>query len=117
MNLDSDLASELAANLGCDIASFPQLYLGLPLSPTRLRVQDYSALVSSFDRYLAGWRAKLLTAGGKLVLTNAVLGSLALYHMCSLPLPPTVRETLDGRRRAFLWTGTDKCYGSQCLIA
>ncbi|RLN09471.1 putative ribonuclease H protein [Panicum miliaceum] len=37
--------------------------------------------------------------------------------MSSSLLPKTVREQLDARRRAFLWTGEEKCHGSQCLLA
>jgi len=95
----------------------PQTYLGLPLSPTRLLVSDYAPLIAAFDKYLSGWRARLLSAGGRLVLTNAVLGSLAVYYMCSLKLPTTVLEMLDSRRRAFLWTGEDRCSGAKSLVA
>ncbi|CAL5081713.1 unnamed protein product, partial [Urochloa decumbens] len=37
--------------------------------------------------------------------------------MSSLPLPPTVLDALDARRRSFFWTGTDHCSGAQCLVA
>ena len=36
MNTDPALASAIASVLGCSISSFPQPYLGLPLSPTKL---------------------------------------------------------------------------------
>ncbi|CAN6253863.1 unnamed protein product [Urochloa humidicola] len=117
MNVDELVSIQMANILGCPVSTFPQTYLGLPLSPTRLLMSDYAPLLASFDRYLAGWKARLLSVGGRLVLTNAVLGSLAVYFMSSLPLPVTVREALDARRRAFLWTGTETCSGAQCLIA
>lgn len=50
--------------LGFWASSFPQTYLGLPLSPHKLRVSDYQPLLDSFDRYLAGWKAKILNSGG-----------------------------------------------------
>jgi hypothetical protein len=37
--------------------------------------------------------------------------------MSSMSLPRSVRELLDARRRAFLWTGKEKCHSSQCLVA
>jgi hypothetical protein len=40
-----------------------------------------------------------------MVLVNAVLSSLFVYFMSSILLPKSVRELLDARRRAFLWTG------------
>lgn len=51
-----------------------------------------------------------------MILVNAVLGRLPIHYMLSLLLPKNVRDILDGKRRAFIWTGEDKCNGSQCLI-
>ena len=117
MNVSASTASEMAAALGCSTSSFPQTYLGLPLSPHKLRVSDFQPLIDSFDKYLAGWKARLLSTGGRLVLVNAVLGSLPVYYMSSILIPKTVCEILDARRRAFLWTGEEKCHGSSCLLA
>lgn len=117
MNVPPALAASMAASLGCTTSSFPQTYLGLPLSPNKLKVSDYQPLISTVDRYLSGWKARLLSVGGRLILVNAVLSSLPIYFMSSNLTPKTVREILDARRRAFLWTGEDKCHGSQCLIA
>ena len=117
MHVGDDTAAEMASVLGCSISTFPQTYLGLPLSPHKLKCTDYQPLITSFDRYLAGWKARLLSTGGRLVLVNSVLGSLPIYYMSSILLPKTVREILDAKRRAFLWTGEEKCHGSSCLVA
>ena len=117
MNVDDAVASEMAETLGCSVSSFPQTYLGLPLSPHKLRFADYQPLLDSFDRYLAGWKARLLSTGGRIVLVNSVLGSLPIYYMSSILLPRNVRELLDAKRRAFLWTGEEHCHGSSCLVA
>jgi hypothetical protein len=50
-------------------------------------------------------------------LVNAVLGSLPIYFMSSTLLPKTVTDLLDAKRRAFFWTGEDKCNGANCLVA
>jgi hypothetical protein len=117
MNVDPASAASMAAQLGCPISTFPQPYLGLPLSPTKLPVAAYAPLIQSFDRRLSGWRAQLLSSGGRLVLCNAVLNNLATYYMCSFLLPRGVLESIDKRRRAFFWTGKDTCSGARCLIA
>lgn len=116
MHVQPDDGADMEAILSCTTSTLPQTYLSPPLSPHKLRVSDYQPLVDSFDCYLSGWKAKLLISGGRLVLVNAVLGGLAIYFMSSHLLPKTVRDILDARRRAFLWTGEDKCYGSQCLV-
>jgi hypothetical protein len=111
MNVDDEAtAAGMASAIGCSLSTFPQTYLGLPLSPHKLKVADYQPLITSFDRYLAGWKAWLL-------LVNSVLGSLPVHYTSAVLLPKTVREQLDARRRAFLWTGEEKCHGSRCLLA
>lgn len=117
MHIPASEAACMAEILGCDIGSFPQTYLGLPLSPHKLRVSDYQPLICRVDSYLAGWKARLLSTGGRLTLVNAVLSSIPVYYMSSCLLPKTVIESIDGRRRSFLWTGEEKCHGSQCLVA
>lgn len=95
-------AAQMATILGCSVSNFPQTYLGLPLSQKKLRVSDYQPLICSFDRYLAGWKARLLSTGGRLVLINAVLSSLPVYFMPSNLIPKTVIDILVSRQRAFL---------------
>lgn len=51
------------------------------------------------------------------MLCNSMLNNLATYYMCSYLLPRGVIESIDKRRRAFLWTGKDTCSGARCLIA
>lgn len=88
----------MATALGCPISSFPQPYLGLPLSPTRLHVSDFSPLVNKSDKYLAGRKGRQLSSGGRLQLSNSVLNSLPVYYMSSLLLHKTVIAAIDWRR-------------------
>jgi hypothetical protein len=37
--------------------------------------------------------------------------------MSATCIPKTVIKEIDKRRRAFFWTGEDKCHGSKCLVA
>jgi hypothetical protein len=37
--------------------------------------------------------------------------------MSALCIPKTVIKAIDKRRRAFFWTGEDKCHGAKCLVA
>jgi hypothetical protein len=48
---------------------------------------------------------------------NSVLDGHPTYIMGAILLLVGVRESLDARRRAFLWNGTDKASGAQCLVA
>lgn len=117
LHIDPDAAVHMANTLGCQISEFPQTYLGLPLSPLRLRVRDFQPLIAKFDKFLFGWKARLLSTRGRLVLVNVVLSNLAVYFMSSILVPKTVLEELNRRRRSFLWTDEEVCHGSQCLIS
>ena len=74
-------------------------------------------MIAKVDKYLAGWKATLLSPAGRVVLINAVLDGLPTYAMGSLFLPIGVKEALDAKRRAFLWNGSDKMTGVKCLVA
>ncbi|KAJ1294370.1 hypothetical protein BS78_01G141200 [Paspalum vaginatum] len=37
--------------------------------------------------------------------------------MSALQIPRSVIKAIDGKRRAFFWTGEDKCHVSKCLVA
>jgi hypothetical protein len=103
--------------LQCREGKFPQTYLGLPLSNVKLPIAAFAPLIAKVDRYLASWKALLLSTAGRVVLINAVRGGLPTYAMGAMVLPPGVVKALDAHRRAFLWTGTDMASGVQCLIS
>jgi hypothetical protein len=56
MNVSDTLVSTLASLLATQIHNFPQVYLGLPLSPLKLPASAFQALLDRIDSYLAGWR-------------------------------------------------------------
>lgn len=87
LNVDPHEAALMASDLGTTISSFPQTYLGLPLSPHKLPPSAFQPVVDRCDTYLAGWCALLLSRGGKLVLLSAILGSLPTYFMLCFSLP------------------------------
>jgi hypothetical protein len=117
MNVTSPQAQLIASALGTDICSFPQTYLGLPLSPTKLAPSAFQPLIDRIDKYLAGWCASLLSKGGRLTLLSAVLDSLPTHFMASLFISLLLIEKIDKKRRAFFWAGEDSCLDAQCLVA
>jgi hypothetical protein len=112
MNVPDDLASLLSTIPGTYIHSFPQTYLDLPLSPLKLRVSAFQALLNRIDTYLAGWREALLTKGGRLSTTAAVLDNLPTCFMAALLLPILILQKIDKKRRAFFWAGDNQCSGA-----
>lgn len=102
MNISDGDANVMVSILGCSISSFPQPYLGLPLSTSKIRTSDLQPLLDRFDSYFAGWRGRLLSQGGREVLVQAVQSNFPIYAMWSLLLPKGAIEIIDAKRRAFL---------------
>jgi hypothetical protein len=94
--------STLAAILGCKASNFLITYLGLPLSNKRLTREAYQKLIQQEEHCLAGWKAGLLSIGGRLVLLNAVLTAQPIYYMLAFLLPKWVITKLDKIHRRFL---------------
>jgi hypothetical protein len=117
MHVPPPLLAEIQSVLQCHVEGFPQTYLGLPLSAEKLRLAAFSPLIAKVDKYLSGWRALLLSPGGRIVLLNVVLDALPTFAMGALELPPGVTTALDRLRRAFLWAATDRVTGAKCLVA
>jgi hypothetical protein len=117
MHADSAMVDEVRGVLGCTLESFPQNYLGLPLSCKKLSATAFAPLIAKADRYMSGWRVALLSAGGRIVLITAVLNALPTYAMAALSFHPAVVKKLDALRRAFLWAAMEKVSGAQCLVA
>lgn len=117
IHTDPPLAQNIAHTFCCDISSFPQVYLGLPLSHTRLPSSAFEPLVQRFLKYLAGWAARLLSRGGRLTLISATLDALATHFMSVFKLPKKITKRLDAIRRSFFWAAEETCSGAKCLIA
>ena len=115
--VDTEYANRLASIFDCPISSFPQPYLGLPLSTAKLCTRDFLPMIAASDKYLAGWKGNLLNEMGRTTLVTSMLASALVYHMSSLLLFKGTTETLVQKQRAFLWTGESKCHGSQCKVA
>jgi hypothetical protein len=74
-------ARSLASIIGYTLASFPQKYLGLPLTATKLRVRDLYHLVVKLEKHTPGWKGSLLHSGGRLVLADVMLSTLPSHAM------------------------------------
>lgn len=101
IHVDHGLAERLAAVLGCPVASFPQSYLGLPLSTHKLNLLDFFFFIDKIGRCLAAWRGLLLSLTGRAILVRSVLRALPIYAMSVLLLPAGTLLEIDKWCRAF----------------
>jgi hypothetical protein len=111
-----DLAAITEA-LGCKVEGFPQVYLGLPLTAEKLKLEHFSPLIARVDKYLSGWAALLFSAGGRIILLNAVLDALPTFAMGAIQLPTPLLQAIEGLWRVFLWNIRDRPSGAKCLVA
>lgn len=81
----SDDSSQTVVNyFQCLRTEFPIAYLGLPLSIRCLRKTDLWPLIEKFYGKLKGWKPKLLTTGGRLILlARCSWRSLSMFSLSS----------------------------------
>lgn len=84
IHVNKQLASACVDIIGCRRDSFPQLYLGLPLSVNKLPQSAFNSYIQKADKYLSSWQANLLNTMGRTVLVDSVLDSLLVYFMSAL---------------------------------
>lgn len=117
LHLGQDLIDQCVQSLGCKVETFPQNYLGLPLSAHKLPASAFNHYVDRTESFLSSWQASLLNTMGRVVLVNSVLDSQLVYAMSALSIPPTIIKEIDKRRRAFMWAGQPNTSSAKCLVA
>ncbi|KAM0864601.1 hypothetical protein ACQ4PT_043804 [Festuca glaucescens] len=84
---------ELARSiLGCEVASFPIKYLGLPIGLRKVMAAQLQPMVDSAASRLQPWCAKLLNRGGRTILVQTNLCMIPIHVMMSLDIPSKVLE-------------------------
>jgi hypothetical protein len=81
-------------------------YLGFHLKMGASSPADWHWLVTKFERKINFWCNKWLSLGGRLVLVQAVLQSLAVYWMLLEKVPSLIITTLRRLAFNFLWGAT-----------
>lgn len=102
IHMDSDLIDQCKVVIGCSNQSFPQNYLGLPLSASKLPQSAFATYVDKADRFLSSWQASVLNNMGRVVLINSVLDSQLVYIMSATQVTLDVIKLIDGCRQSFL---------------
>lgn len=51
MHVEEATTAQMASILGCQVEGFPQTYLGLALSVTKLKLDNMQPLICRHDRY------------------------------------------------------------------
>ena len=83
----------------------------------KLRKEDFQGLIDQLRNRLGLWRTGFLYQSGHLILVQAVLSAIPIFHLMSLDHPPWVFKAIDKIRRAFLRKGTNVVKGGHCLVS
>ena len=106
INVQYGDVNALASALGCQVASMPFTYLGLPMGTTKPRMEDFTPLMDRVKRKLSAF-SSFLSYSGRLQMINSVLSPTVTYAMSSIKLPVGVIENIDRARKQCLWRGND----------
>jgi hypothetical protein len=91
-NIDLDA---VLTNLPLSRANFPLKYLGLPLTPRRLKRIDFQPLVDKAASKLSAWNGRNLTQAGRVTLVKLVLSSQPIYLLTVIKPTKGTLEDLD----------------------
>lgn len=112
-----EMMQVVLAAFPCTIAAFPQKYLGIPLSLSRLKRAEEQALVDSVAARIPNWKSGLLTYAGRVLLTKVTLTAIPVHISIACCLSAWAIQQIDKRRRAFLWCGAEVVTGGKCKLA
>ena len=91
--------------LNCKLGTMPIKYLGFPISDRALYSEAFKGILEKMRKKLQPWKVKLLSSGGRLVLTNSVLSSMPTYMMGIYNIQEGVYAQMDTIRSQFFWSG------------
>jgi hypothetical protein len=98
--------------LPCRMENFPIIYLGLPLSISKLKRAQLQPLIDRLADLLPGWRADLMKRAGRAVHVQFVI--TATIFACAVPW---FIKAVDKIRQAYFWKGRMDVKEGHCLVA
>ena len=83
----NDYYDQYSNIFGCKLGAFPVKYLGIPMHFRKLSNKDWKVIEQRIEKKLSSWKGKHMSVGGRLVLINSVLSSLAMFMISFLMFP------------------------------
>jgi hypothetical protein len=81
LNLEPEVAHDLAHIFCRPLGTFPLKYLGVPLHYDNLSREDIQPLVDKILKRIAGWRGKLLSLPARAMLIKTCLSSILVLSL------------------------------------
>lgn len=102
-NLSNEDCSSFASALGIDRTLDLGKYLSIRIFHSRPNRQIFRPIEERVRSRLAGWKSKILSKAGRLVLIKVVHTALPLFTMQCCALPKATTNAIDKLSRDFLW--------------
>lgn len=88
-------ATDFASVLGCSIAPFPIMCLGLPLGAKSSSKAVWNPMIERASRRQSSRKGRYLSKGGKLTMVKSVLSSLPIHFLSLFKAPVSVVNQLE----------------------
>lgn len=98
------------ADMLAELAGIPRVknmgrYLGVHSVHGRVSPSIYTPIIDAIQGRLEGWKSKILSQAGRVVLARSVLSSIPIYTMQTNLLPKCVCRKIEQIIRGFIWKG------------
>ncbi|GMJ04667.1 hypothetical protein HRI_004135900 [Hibiscus trionum] len=103
VNVASSEVKSWAESTKCRSEEFPCKYLGLPLRCRKNSIALWTPVIEQFEKRFAGWKAKLLSLGGSIVMVKSVLENLPVFFMSIFHMLVAVSSKLNSLITKFIW--------------
>jgi hypothetical protein len=108
VGVDEDRANDFAKLFCCKRCDFPIKYLGVPLHFNKLTRKDLQPVVDKILKRIAGWRGRLVSYAGRLILLIACLASIPIYLLSIVKFPKWAIKMMNTHMGHFLWNNTEE---------
>jgi hypothetical protein len=108
LGMDDERANEFAKIFCCKRSEFPIKYLGVPLHFTKLKREDLQPVIDKIIKRIAGWKGRLLSYAGRLVLLKSCLASIPIYLLSVIKFPRWAIDMINSHMGHFIWNNTEE---------
>lgn len=97
------LATAISRILGIKLGTFPFTYLGVPISPKRLTINQLQFIPEKVNKIIHSWNHSSLSLAGRTTLLNSSVFIIPNYILSVMNLPVSILDNISKFARNFLW--------------
>lgn len=85
------------------IGSFPFTYVGVMITPKRIKISPIKPMVSHISNITNVWNHSNFSKAWRMVMINSTILSIPNYYMSTYPVPDCILDSISKLVRDFLW--------------